>query len=91
MRPDPSPLHSRFNGFCLGAFLGGGQQLLSAPRYPAIRRRVHEFLDEIGIDFEPFVNINAWLDRIRALNGWRHPYDLMPGHPLPQDNEKSSS
>ena len=39
--------------------------------------------DEIGIDFEPFVNINAWLDRIRALNGWRHPYDLMPGHPLP--------
>ena len=50
MRPGPSPLHSRFNGFCLGAFVGGGRQALAAPRYGAIRRRVHEFLDEIGID-----------------------------------------
>ena len=29
-------------------------------------------------------NIAAWLDRIKALPGWKHPYDLMPGHPLPQ-------
>ena len=28
-------------------------------------------------------NIAAWLDRIKALPGWKHPYDLMPGHPLP--------
>lgn len=41
------------------------------------------FQDEIGIDFAEFENINAWLDRIRALDGWKHPYDLMPGHPLP--------
>lgn len=27
--------------------------------------------------------IRAWLERIRALPGWKHPYDLMPGHPLP--------
>ncbi len=26
--------------------------------------------------------IGAWLGRIRALPGWVHPYDLMPGHPL---------
>jgi glutathione S-transferase len=26
--------------------------------------------------------IAAWLGRIRALPGWVHPYDLMPGHPL---------
>jgi glutathione S-transferase len=25
----------------------------------------------------------VWLDRIKALPGWKHPYDLMPGHPLP--------
>lgn len=25
--------------------------------------------------------INAWLDRIAALPGWKHPYDLMPGSP----------
>jgi glutathione S-transferase len=27
--------------------------------------------------------IAAWLGRMRALPGWGHPYDLMPGHPLP--------
>jgi glutathione S-transferase len=29
-------------------------------------------------------NIAGWLDRMKALPGWAHPYDLMPGHPLPQ-------
>jgi glutathione S-transferase len=23
------------------------------------------------------------LERIKALPGWAHPYDLMPGHPMP--------
>jgi glutathione S-transferase len=27
--------------------------------------------------------IGAWRERIRALPGWVHPYELMPGHPLP--------
>jgi glutathione S-transferase len=27
-------------------------------------------------------NIAAWLERIKALPRWKHPYDLMPGHPL---------
>lgn len=26
--------------------------------------------------------IAAWLDRIKALPGWGHPYDLMPGYPF---------
>jgi glutathione S-transferase len=26
--------------------------------------------------------IGAWLDRMKALPGWKHPYDLMPGFPL---------
>ncbi len=25
--------------------------------------------------------IDAWLNRIAALPGWKHPYDLMPGNP----------
>lgn len=41
------------------------------------------FQDEIGIDFSGFGHINAWLERIKGLSGWKHPYDLMPGHPLP--------
>ena len=39
--------------------------------------------DEIGIAIEERRAIAAWLARIRALPGWRHPYDLMPGHPRP--------
>ncbi len=26
-------------------------------------------------------NIDRWLDGIAALPGWKHPYDMMPGHP----------
>ena len=28
-------------------------------------------------------NVDAWRNRIKARPGWKHPYDLMPGHPLP--------
>ena len=40
--------------------------------------------EEFGFDIAAeHKNIGAWLDRIEALPGWAHPYDLMPGHPLP--------
>ena len=35
--------------------------------------------EEIGIDLDAFAAVSAWLERIRALPGWRHPYELMPG------------
>ncbi len=41
------------------------------------------FEGELGIDLAEYPNVSAWLDRIKALPGWKHPYDLMPGHPLP--------
>lgn len=37
--------------------------------------------DELTVALEPFVNVEKWLDRIRALPGWKHPYDLMPRGP----------
>jgi glutathione S-transferase len=38
--------------------------------------------DEFGFDIAAdFPAIGAWLDRVRALPGWKHPYDVMPGHP----------
>ena len=41
--------------------------------------------DEFGFDIPAeYKNIGAWLDRIKALPGWSHPYDLMPGYPPPQ-------
>jgi glutathione S-transferase len=34
-----------------------------------------------GFDRKDFPGIDRWLDRIAALPGWKHPYDLMPGNP----------
>ncbi|NBN78807.1 glutathione S-transferase [Microvirga tunisiensis] len=39
--------------------------------------------EETGIDLAAYPDLTAWLDRIRSQPGWSHPYDLMPGHPLP--------
>ena len=40
--------------------------------------------EELGFDIPAtYPNIGKWLERIKALPGWKHPYDLMPGHPLP--------
>jgi glutathione S-transferase len=40
--------------------------------------------EEFGFDIaQVHPHIAAWLDRIKALPGFAHPYDLMPGHPLP--------
>jgi glutathione S-transferase len=42
------------------------------------------FDDELGVDWKTtHPNIAAWLERIRSLPRWRHPYELMPGHPRP--------
>jgi glutathione S-transferase len=39
--------------------------------------------EEFGFDIaKDHPAIGAWLDRIKALPNWAHPYDLMPGHPL---------
>ena len=39
--------------------------------------------DEMGIDWIDYPHIGRWLDAIASLPGWVHPYELMPGHPLP--------
>ena len=40
--------------------------------------------EEIGVAWDTdYPNIAAWLERIKALPGWVHPYELMPGYPLP--------
>ena len=38
--------------------------------------------DEFGVSWSDYPRIGAWLERIRRLPGWVHPYELMPGHPL---------
>jgi glutathione S-transferase len=41
------------------------------------------FASEYGVDWKDFPAIDAWTARVAAEPGWKHPYDLMPGHPLP--------
>ena len=42
------------------------------------------FNEEFGVSWDKdFPHIARWLGRIKALKGWKHPYELMPGHPLP--------
>jgi glutathione S-transferase len=39
--------------------------------------------DEFGFDLgKDHPAIAAWRERMKALPGWAHPYDLMPGHPM---------
>ena len=39
--------------------------------------------EEFGFDIaKDHPAIGAWLDRMKALPGWKHPYDLMPGYPF---------
>jgi glutathione S-transferase len=33
---------------------------------------------EIPLPLEPYPHLLGWLERIRSLPGWKHPYDLMP-------------
>jgi glutathione S-transferase len=42
------------------------------------------YAEEFGVDMAAeFPNIDRWRNAIAAIPGWKHPYDLLPGHPLP--------
>ena len=41
--------------------------------------------DEFGFDIAAdYPAIGAFMTRLKALPGWQHPYELMPGYPLPK-------
>ncbi len=37
--------------------------------------------EPFGFDRADYPHISVWLDRISALPGWKHPYEMMPGNP----------
>ena len=39
------------------------------------------YTEPFGFTRADWPQIDAWLTRIAALPGWKHPYDLMPGRP----------
>jgi glutathione S-transferase len=38
--------------------------------------------EDIGVSWADYPHIGAWLERIKALPGWVHPYELMPLAPV---------
>ena len=38
--------------------------------------------EHYDLDWSSVPGITAWRDRIAALPGWKHPHELMPGHPM---------
>ena len=48
--------------------------------------------DEFGFDIaKDHPAIGAWLKRMQALPGWKHPYDLMPGYPFGTQGYRNQS
>ncbi len=37
--------------------------------------------DELTVPLGDFANVSRWMDAVKALPGWAHPYDLMPSAP----------
>lgn len=37
--------------------------------------------DELTVPLEDFAHIGKWMERVKALPGWKHPYELMPRGP----------
>ena len=37
--------------------------------------------DELTVPLADFANIAGWMDRVKAMPGWKHPYDIMPSAP----------
>jgi len=47
--------------------------------------------EEFGFDIaKNHPAIGAWLERMKALPGWKHPYDLMPGYPFGTQGYRST-
>lgn len=58
-------------------FMLGGR-----PTIADISMAGYVFFDgEIGVDIADYPALHAWRERVRALPGWKHPYELMPAAP----------
>lgn len=92
MKTGETPVTEFLRGRALGALkvLDGhlaGREFVVAGRPTIADFSICGYLywpDEFGVSWDDYPEIGAWLERIKALPGWVHPYELMPGHPLPE-------
>ena len=45
--------------------------------------------EPFGFSRADWPHIDRWLDRIAALPGWKHPYDMMPGNPAGNPSDRA--
>jgi glutathione S-transferase len=82
---DPA-VHEFLRGRALGAFAIVDRHLARQPFLLGDSPTIADFSlvgyqyydEETSIDRSAFPNIRAWLERIKQLPGWEHPYELMP-------------
>src|SRR5918995_1358419 len=75
-----------FDNQKVNGFLGPYRFLKNFARpqgYPAVPGFLKSRIDNHLANPGTHKNIAAWLDRIKPMPNWKHPYELMPGHPLP--------
>ena len=41
--------------------------------------------EELTVPLDGYIHLLNWMDRIKALPGWKHPYDLMPRAPAKRE------
>ena len=46
--------------------------------------------EPFGFDRADWTNIDRWLANIEGLDGWKHPYELMPGSPADREPGKGT-
>jgi glutathione S-transferase len=81
-----TPVTEFFRGRVINAFKVVDGHLASQPFMIGKRATIADlsmcgylfYGNELGVPLEDFRNIGKWLDRISALPGWKHPYELMP-------------
>ena len=86
MKGGETPVTEYLRGRALSALKIVDAHLTSQPFMLGRRATIADFSlcgylfygDELPFELNVFPNVQNWLDQIRNLKGWKHPYDLMP-------------
>ncbi len=81
-----TPITEFLRGRCIGALKIVDGHLAQNPFMIGKRATIADlsmcgylyYGEELSVPLESYINVLNWLDRIKALPGWKHPYDLMP-------------
>jgi glutathione S-transferase len=81
-----TPVTEFLRGRCINGLKIADQHLAENPFFLGKRATIADlsmcgylyYGDELTVPLDPFPHVLNWLDRIKTLPGWKHPYELMP-------------